>query len=179
MLIVRERKYKHMKPKEIRDALLYEESEDVERRRKVVLLSVVGLADFSLIALLQSGVVRRLPDIPYPIFDTNGINTSKTSYAMGVPDAVVSSVMLAMKMALATAGGSKRANRRSVFDLLLGAVTVGHTLGAVQMTYDMLFKKKRICVYCLTGAGLIFATTAAIAPTVINSAKKALGLGGK
>jgi uncharacterized membrane protein len=161
-----------MDPKEIRDELRHGTSEDLERRRKLVLLSVAGLADFNLISLLQSGVVRRLPDIPYPIFDTNGINTSKTSFAMGVPDAVISSVMFAMKMALATAGGSEKASRKPVFDLLLGAVSLGHAVGAAQMTYDMLFKKKKICIYCLTGAGIIFASAAVIAPTVMNTAKK-------
>lgn len=170
-------KYKLVKPKQIRDALRHEESEDLERRRKVVALSAAGLADFSLIALLQSGVIKRLPDIPYPeVFDTNGINTSKTSYVMGVPDAIISSVMFAMKMALATAGGSKKAGRKPVFDMLLGAVSLGHAAGAAQMTYDMLFKKKRVCIYCLTGAGLIFSSAAVIAPTVIRSAKKVFGL---
>lgn len=167
-----------MKSKEIRDVLLHEESEGLERRRKVVALSVAGLADFNVIALLQSGVVKRLPDIPYPIFDTNGINTSKTSFAMGVPDAIISSMMFAMKMVLATAGGSKNASRKAVFDLLLGAVSLGHAVGAAQMTYDMLFKKKRICIYCLTGAGIIFSTAAVIAPTVMNSVRKVFGLSG-
>lgn len=168
-----------MKPKKIRDALLHEESEDLERRRKVVALSAAGLADFNLIALLQSGVIRKLPDIPDPIFDTNGINTSKTSFAMGVPDAIVSSMMFTMKMALATAGGSEKTSRKPVLDLLLGAVSLGHAMGAVQMTYDMLFKKKKICIYCLTGAGIIFSTAAIIAPTVMASAKKVFGLSGK
>ena len=136
-----------MDPKEIRDELRQGDSEDLERRRKLVALSVAGLADFNIISLLQSGVVRRLPDIPYPIFDTNGINTSKTSFAMGVPDAVISSMMFAMKMALATAGGSEKASRKPIFDVLLGAVSLGHAVGAAQMTYDMLFKKKKICIY--------------------------------
>lgn len=161
-----------MDPKEIRNELRYGDSEDLERRRKLVALSVAGLADFNIISLLQSGVIRRLPDIPYPIFDTNGINISKTSFAMGVPDAIISSVMFAMKMALATAGGSEKASRKPVFDLLLGAVSLGHAAGAAQMTYDMLFKKKKICIYCLAGAGIIFASAAVIAPTVMNSAKK-------
>ena len=165
-----------MKPKEIRDALRHEESEDMGRRRKLVALSVAGLADFNTISLLQSGVIRRLPDIPYPIFDTNGINTSKTSFAMGIPDAVISSVMFAMKMALATAGGSEKASRKPIFDLLLGAVSLGHAAGAAQMTYSMLFKKKKICIYCLTGAGIIFSSAAVIAPTAINGAKKVFGL---
>lgn len=47
-----------MKPKEIRDELRHGESEDMGRRRKLVALSVAGLADFNIISLLQSGVVR-------------------------------------------------------------------------------------------------------------------------
>lgn len=168
-----------MKPKKIRDELRHGESEDLERRRKVVALSIAGLADFNIISLLQSGLVRRLPDIPYPIFDTNDINTSKTSFKMGVPDAIISSVMFAMKMALATAGGSEKASRKPVFDILLGAVSLGHAVGAAQMTYDMLFKKKKICIYCLTGAGIIFSTAVVIAPTVMDSAKKVFGLSRK
>jgi uncharacterized membrane protein len=164
-----------MDPKEIRDELRNGNSEDLERRRKLILLSAIGIADFGLIALLQSGVIRRLPDIPYPIFDTNGINTSKTSYKMGVPDAFISNVMFSMRMALATAGGSEKANRKPIFDLLLGAVSLGHSLGAVQMTYNMLFKKKKICIYCLTGAGIILSSAAVIAPTAIKSAKKVFG----
>jgi uncharacterized membrane protein len=166
-----------MKPGEIRDVLRTEQSEDIDRRRKTVLLSAIGIADFSLISLLQSGVIKRLPDIPYPeVFDTNGINTSKTSYAMGAPDAIISTVMLALKMALATAGGSEKASRKPIFDILLGGVTLGHSFGAAQMTYNMLFKKKKVCIYCLTGAALIFSTAAVIAPTVLTSAKKMLHL---
>lgn len=164
-----------MKATEIREALRNEHIEDMDRRRQLMLLSAIGMADFSLISLLQSGVIRRLPDIPYPeVFDTNGINTSTTSFQMGVPDAVISNLLFTVKMIWATAGGSEKASRKPAFDLLLGAVSLGHAMGAVQMTYNMLFKKKKICVYCLTGAGLIFASAAVIAPTVISSAKKLL-----
>jgi uncharacterized membrane protein len=169
-----------MEPKKIRDVLRTEQSEDLDRRRRILLLSALGIFDFSLISLLQSGVIRKLPDIPYPeVFDTNGINTSKTAYEMGVPDATISTVMHALKMALTTAGGSRRSGRKPVFDLLLGGISLGHSLGALQMTYDMLFKKKKICIYCLTGAGLILSSAAIIAPTAIKVAIKAFGLSGK
>ena len=161
-----------MEPKEIRDELLYGDSKDLESRRKVVALSIAGLSDFNIISLLQSGLVRRLPDITHPIFDTNGINTSKTSFAMGVPDSIISSVIFAVKMTLATAGGSEKANRKPIFDVMLGAVSFGHALGAGAMMYDMFFNKKKICIYCLTGAGIIISTAAVIAPTVMKSTKK-------
>jgi uncharacterized membrane protein len=166
-----------MKAEEIRDVLRTEQSEDIDRRRKVALLSAIGIVDFTIISLLQSGVIRKLPDLPYrAVFDTNGINTSKTSYGMGVPDATMSTVMHALEMALATAGGSQKASRKPVFDILLGGVVLGHALGAVRMTYNMFFRKKKICLYCLTGAALIFSSATIIAPGVLRSAKKMLNL---
>jgi uncharacterized membrane protein len=166
-----------MKAEKIRDVLRTEHSQDIDRRRKVALLSAIGIADFSIISLLQSGVIRKLPDIPYPaVFDTNGINTSKTSFEMGVPDATMSTVMHALEMVLATAGGSEKASRKPIFDVLLGGVVLGHALGAVRMTYDMFFKKKKICLYCLTGASLILSSAVIIAPSVLSSAKKMLNL---
>jgi hypothetical protein len=102
-----------MKAEEIRDVLRTEHSQDIDRRRKVALLSAIGIADFSIISLLQSGVIRKLPDIPYPaVFDTNGINTSKTAFEMGVPDATMSTVMHSLELVLATAGGSEKASSR-------------------------------------------------------------------
>ncbi|MDX5422206.1 MAG: vitamin K epoxide reductase family protein [Hymenobacteraceae bacterium] len=164
-----------MKANEIRDALRKEQSENMDRRRQLVLLSAVGMADFNLISLLQSGVVRRLPDIPYrKVFDTNAVNTSKAAFKMGVPDAVISNVLFSVKMALATAGGSEKASRKPIFDLLLGAVSLGHAMGAAKMTYRMLFKQQKVCIYCLAGAGLIFSSAAVIAPTVASSVKKIL-----
>lgn len=164
-----------MKVAEIRDALRKDQSEDMDRRRQLMLLSAIGMADFNLISLLQSGVVRRLPDIPYPkVFDTLAVNTSKAAFKMGLPDAVISNLLFSAKMVLATAGGSEKASRKPIFDLLLGAVSMGHAMGAVKMTYRMFFKEKKICIYCLTGAALIVSSAAVIAPTVMGSAKKML-----
>ena len=58
------------KPIEVRDELLNSKAEDMVRRRKLVLLSVLGLINFNVISLLQSGVIKKLPDIPIRVFDT-------------------------------------------------------------------------------------------------------------
>ncbi|MEX2591591.1 MAG: vitamin K epoxide reductase family protein [Anditalea sp.] len=163
------------KPKKVREELRNSQSEDLARRRKIVVLSVLGLANFSLISLLQSGVIKRLPDIPSPVFDTNGLITSKLAYVAGVPDAPISNVLFAMTMALSTVGGSEKAIRKPVFDLLLGAVALGHAIGGAYMIYDMLFRKKKLCIYCLAGAGIIFSSAAIIEPTVTKSAKQIFG----
>lgn len=105
----------------IRNELRYANSPDLDRRRKIVLFSVLGLLDFSIISLYQTGVIRRLPDIPYKLFDSNRVNASEDAYRFGVPDGPVSAVAYASAMVLASAGGTENAQRKPAFDVALGA----------------------------------------------------------
>lgn len=70
--------------------------------------------------------------------------------------APVSNVLFAATIVLSPVGASEKATIKPVFDFLLGAVVSGHTIGAGIMLYDMLFRKKKLCMYCLIGAGVIF-----------------------
>lgn len=84
-----------MKTIDIRQALLNGSSDDLKRRRKVIALSALGLADFSIISLYQTGVIKKLPDLPFDIFDSNKVNASPDAYIMGVPDGPVSAIVYA------------------------------------------------------------------------------------
>lgn len=158
----------------IRDVLRNQTSEDLDRRRKVVLLSALALADFGFITLYQTGVIRRLPDIPLPIFDTNEINGSEHSYKMGTPDASIATVNHALNIALAAAGGSEGAARKPIFDVALGAVVLANAAGAVRFMRKMIFVQKKICIYCVAGALINFASAVIIAPTVKKGVMKLL-----
>ncbi|MFZ6013754.1 MAG: vitamin K epoxide reductase, partial [Bacteroidota bacterium] len=68
----------------IRDALRDKQSDDLDRRRKIITLSAIGLLDFSIISLYQTGVIKKLPDFRLPIFDSNKVNASKEAYQFGV-----------------------------------------------------------------------------------------------
>ena len=160
----------------IRDALRKEHSADLNRRRKVILLSALGLVDFSIISLYQTGVIKHLPDLPFPIFDSDKVNASEEAYKMGVPDGPVSAVTYALNMVLAAAGGNEGAERKPVYDVALGAVVLGNAAGAAHYLFNMITKQKKICLYCVTGAAINFAAAAIIAPTVIKSFKKLVGL---
>ena len=161
-----------MNVKKIRNSLREDSSADMERRRKIVFLSAIGLADFSLISLYQTGVIKRLPDLPFPIFDTNKVNASKSAYQLGVPDGPVSSLAYSATMVLASAHGSECAGRKSVFDAALGVTVAANAIGAVVYLNDMIFKQKKICVYCITGAAINIASAIIIAPVVLKSLKK-------
>jgi hypothetical protein len=70
----------------IRNVLRIGSSEDLDRRSKILCLSAIGLVDFSIISLYQTGVIKKLPDIPLPIFDSNKVNAAESAYQFGVPD---------------------------------------------------------------------------------------------
>lgn len=161
-----------MDVKKIRKSLREGSSDDLERRRKLICLSAIGLADFSIISLYQTGVIKSLPDIPLSIFDSNKVNASESAYQLGVPDGPVSSLAYSAVMVLASAGGSESSGRKPVFDVALGATVAGNAVGAVFYLSNMIFKQKKICLYCVTGAAINIASAIIIAPVVLKSLKK-------
>ncbi len=156
----------------IKEALLYNNTKDMNTRRKILLLSALGLVDFSIISLYQTGVIKKLPDLPFSIFDSNKINASKEAYQFGVPDGPVSATVYAATMVLAAAGGTENESRTPVWNTLLGAAVAGNAAGAVYYLYDMIFRQKKICLYCVTGAAINLASAALAAPLVKQSIQR-------
>lgn len=161
-----------MKAAKIRNELLHGNSKDLRRRRTVLTLSAIGLVDFAFISLYQSGVIKHMPDLPFKIFDSNKVNIAEDAYQMGAPDAPISALAYAGAMVLSTWGGSETAGRKPVHDVALGAVVAGNAVGAVYYLANMIFKQKKICLYCVVGAAINIASSIIIAPTVSNSLKK-------
>lgn len=138
----------------MRDVLRAKQSVSLDRRRKIMAMSAVGMIDFTVISLYQTGVIKKLPDLPFKVFDSDSVNASKKAYAAGLPDGTTGAMMYALTMMLASFGGSKQTGRNKLFDkLLFGAVALSSAAG-LQYLYDMTFKQKKICVYCVTGAFL-------------------------
>ena len=163
-----------MHAKKIKSELRKADNPALDKKRKIVLLSAIGLVDFSLISLYQTGIIQKLPDLPGKIFDSNTVNASPKAYAIGAPDGPISAVVYALNMVLATAGGTETSGRKPVFDLLLGASALGNAIGAANYLADMIFKQKKACIYCLLGAGINFASLGLVIPDVIKSGKKIL-----
>lgn len=163
-----------MKPSAISKALTKGTSEDLKRRRKIIALSALGLADFTIISLYQTGVIKKLPDLPFEVFDSNKVNASPDAYKMGVPDGPLSAMVYATAITLAAAGGDEQTGRKPVFDLLLGGTVFANAAGAAYYLFNMIFKQKKACVYCIGGAIINFASAVIIAPAFFNSGKKLL-----
>lgn len=140
----------------IRSELLHGNSPDLQQRRKIIALSALGLVDFSIISLYQTGIIKKLPDLPGKLFDSNKVNAAKDAYMFGVPDGPVSAAVYGLTMVLSAAGGSRRTGRKPVLDVLLGAAVLGNAAGAAYYLSNMIFKQQKICLYCLTGVAINF-----------------------
>lgn len=126
-------------------------------RQQIAALSAAGIVDFSVISLYQLGVIKKLPDVPGDIFDSNKVNASADAQILGLPDGPVSLAMYAANLVLA-AGAIRKAEKRNIFDYLLAASALGQAAGGAYYLYNMAAVQKKVCVYCVTGALLNFAT---------------------
>ena len=138
------------------DRIREDQSPAAQQRRTVAALAAVGIADFSLISLLQMGYFQSLPDLPGKVFDTKKVNTSQDAVLLGMPDGVISLGGYVMTMLLATAGIRFQKKSR-LLDWALAGVVAGQAVGAAQYLYKMAFVQKKVCLYCVAGAAINFA----------------------
>lgn len=135
---------------ELRRDLLAGQSDDLRRRRFIIGLSALGAAVLTLGTLRQTGLLKRLPDLPCDGFGANQVTTSDEAYAMGAPDAPVAATSYLANAALASLGTEERAERLPWVPLLATAkATVDVVAAAIYLRY-MIVKEKVWCVYCLT-----------------------------
>lgn len=161
-----------MRTAAIRQELLTSRDEDLQRRRKLMTLSAIGMANFAFLSLYQSGAINRLPELPFKAFDSNKVNAAPDAYRMGAPDAAISTLLYAGSLVLASAGGTEASGRKPVFDVALGSVVAANAAGALYYLGDMLFKQEKVCPYCIAGAAINLFSAVIIAPVVLKSVRK-------
>lgn len=132
-------------------------SEAAEYRRQIAALSAVGLLDFSLISLFQLGYIKHMPDLPGKVFDTEKVNSSEDAVLLGMPDGVISLGSYAATILLATAASRFKKPSR-LLDMAMGGIVLGQAAGGALYLYNMAFVQKKVCVYCVAGAAINFAT---------------------
>ena len=139
------------------DKIRNDTSEATAYRRQIAALSALGLADFSMISLFQLGFIRHMPDLPGEVFDTEKVNSSKDAVLLGMPDGVISLGSYAATMLLATAATRYKKPSR-VLDVAMGGIILGQAAGGAFYLYNMAFVQKKVCIYCVAGALINFAS---------------------
>ena len=137
---------------------------DLRRRRGVIGLSLLGMASMAAVSLLQTGIVKHLPDPPLGSFNSDKVNSSDTAYQFGVPDGTVSLASLAANIPLAAFGGADRARRQPWVPLVAAVKAAVEAAAAGWYFYQMPAKEKAWCGYCIMGALASFGISALTLP---------------
>ena len=137
---------------QLRRDLQQDTSDDMKRRRRIIGLSLAGMASMTAVSLLQTGIVDHLPDPPLPGFDSDKVNTSDDAYQLGVPDGTLSLASVAANIPLAAFGEASRAQRKPWVPLLAAGKAAVEAVGAGWYFYQMSVKENAWCGYCIAGA---------------------------
>jgi len=149
-----------------------QESDDPEMRlrRGVVAVSLVGVGAMALTTLLQTGLVKNLPDPPVGNFHTKKVNSSDEAYSYGGPDSPLTIVTHGVNMVLASLGGRDRARRQPWLPIMVTlAAAAQASVAAKYLFYQMPKVDKAWCPYCILDALTHFATVGLTLPETVRA----------
>jgi uncharacterized membrane protein len=152
-------------PEGLRQALRHDRGWEMRARRATVVVSLIGIASMAVTSLLQTGIVRHLPDPPLRNFHSDKVNTSDEAYSYGGPDSPITVGAHAANMVLAATGGADRAERHPWLPLLATMVAGAQAaIAAKYLFYQMPRVDKAWCPYCILDAFAHFASLGLILP---------------
>ena len=125
---------------------------DLRRRRDVIALSLAGMAAMTPVVLLQTGVVKHLPDPPVGNFHSDKVNLSEEAYKFGVPDGTLAMLSLAGNLVLAAFGDKDRSREKPWVPIAAAVKAAIDAAMAGWYFYQMPAKEKAWCPYCIAGA---------------------------
>jgi uncharacterized membrane protein len=139
-----------MTPELLREELRSSDDCQMQCRRGIIVASLAGMAAMGAVTLLQTGLLKRLPELPLRGFDAEAVTLSRTAFALGLPDGSLSLASFAANIALAAAGGTNRGRW-----LPIAASAKAGVESLVSLWY--LRHEKAWCSYCLVAASANFA----------------------
>lgn len=153
-----------MRPALVSRELPRTQAGDLARRRGAIGLSLLGIASMAATSLLQTGILKHLPDPPLPGFNSDKVNLSRTAYPFGIPDGTLALASYAANLPLAAFGPADRATTQPWAVLLAAGKAAADAVVAGWYFYQMPTREKAWCAYCLTAALASFAILALSLP---------------
>lgn len=129
----------------------------ITRRRKVIARTAVATASMGLASLYQTGILRKLPDLPFAPFNAEHVESSAEGYqVLGVPDAVLAVFSNATTITLAVLGGPGPRSRP--LRALLAAKVSLDSAYISKLVFDQATQHKTYCWQCLLAAAATWAS---------------------
>ncbi|MEJ7931101.1 vitamin K epoxide reductase family protein [Ramlibacter sp. AN1015] len=152
-------------PSALRQYMQEGSDEHLTLRRGAVVVSLIGIAAMAATTLLQTGVVRNLPDPRRGNFHTKQVNSSEEAYSYGGPDSPIAITTHGVNMVLASMGGAERSTRHPWLPLLATVFAGAQAVTAARYLFWQMPKiDKAWCPYCIVDALTHFATVALTLP---------------
>jgi len=158
-----------LRPSEVRREIRDSTSDGMRRRRMIIGLSLVGLGTAAAATLLQTGIVRHLPDPPIGNFNADKVITSDEAYIFGIPDATIALAGLALNVPIAAYGSRNRASEQPYVPILAATKAALEAAAAAWYFYQMPTKEKAWCAYCIAGAAVYFSIFALMVPEAADA----------
>lgn len=158
-------------PQELRREVQEGRCLNMKLRRAVICTSLLGMASMAAVTLYQTGIVRRLPDLPQPRFSTSKVNDSDTAWGYGIPDGTLTLLAHAVNIVFAAAGGASRGRTRPALPVLATATAgVQALVAAKYLFYQMPRVEKVWCPYCIVDAVAHLAAFGLTLPETVGAA---------
>ena len=128
---------------------------ELRRRRRVVGGTMLSTACMAVATLYQTGVVRRIPELPFGPFDAGRVEASAQAYQLlRMPDAPLAVVSFGLTAALAagagTGAGPGFGRRAELVRVALGAKALVDAVYGAKLMADQATKHGKLCSWCLT-----------------------------
>jgi uncharacterized membrane protein len=165
-----------MEPRQLSEELRNGSNPDLNRRRWIIGLSILGSTVAQIVSLYQTGIIKKLPDPPIPIFDSDKVDASNYAYKrLNQPDGPGMIASYAVTTMLASAGGKDRAHQSPFLPIAMGAKILGDSAVALKLAQEEWAENKKLCAYCQVATLASLASIALAAPEVISAVRNLLG----
>lgn len=141
------------KAEAVSDALRRGDDPYLRLRRRSAALSLASIASLGLVAAYQNGLIRHLPEPPFPWLDADSVDASGEAYQyFKTPDAALGIASSAATLVLIGMGGADRRSSARWIPLALAAKGAVDALAGVYLTVEQATKHRRFCSWCLMSA---------------------------
>jgi hypothetical protein len=161
-----------MSPTQLSHELRNAQSPNMQRRRWIVGLNLLGAAMGQIVSLYQTGIVKGLPDPPAGPFDSARVDASDYAYKrLRTPDALMMVVSYGVTAWLAGADGEDRPRTNPKLPLAMGAKIAGDIGTALQLAREEWGENEALCFYCQVATVCSVASFALAVPEMMEAAR--------
>ena len=169
-----------MEPTQLSKELREGNSPDLERRRWIIGLSMVGASMAQVVSLYQTGVIKELPELPLPFFEANRVDASEYAYSrLNTPDDPLMLINYGITAWLASTGGENRARENPLVPIAMGAKILVDSIAAAELAREEWSENQAFCEYCQVATLCSFASLALAAPEVMTAIQTLMGQSGE